>query len=334
VILAGGAGERFWPASRVRRPKPLLRVVGGRTLLEATLARARRVVDPERLWVVCGHEHAREVRAASGLPVSRVLVEPSRRDTAMAVGFSAQRLLERDPEAIQVLLPADHVIPDAAAFARALRRGVRAAAGADVLVTLGVRPTRPDTGYGYLRLGPRQPGVFSDFHAVRRFVEKPDAARARRYLARGGHLWNAGIFVWRARTILAEIERHAPALYRNLAPLRGVPSGRRKGALARAYASGVRGSIDRAVLEHSTRVWSLPVDFHWSDVGTWESLAQELGVGQDVTRVIGGEAVLHDAPGNLVWAGDRLVALTRLDRSSEVRRLVARLRDSGRQEVV
>jgi mannose-1-phosphate guanylyltransferase/mannose-6-phosphate isomerase len=349
VILAGGAGERFWPASRARRPKPFLRVVDGRTLLDATLARARRVAGPGRVWVVCGAEHARQVRLATGLPASRILVEPARRNTALAIGLAALRIARHAPDAVQVVLPADHVIPDARAFARAVRRAA-AAAEQGALVTLGVEPTRPETGYGYIRLGARPPGAAAGLHRVRRFVEKPDAARARRWLRRGGYLWNSGIFVWRAGTILEEIERCAPELHGRLAPLRGARGGR-AAALKRVYRSAPGQPIDRAVLERSDRVWCLPVDFHWSDVGTWQSLAEELGVGEDVTRVIGGEVLLDDAPGNLVWAGDRLVTLlgveglavvdagdvllvTRLERSSEVRRIVARLRDRGRSELL
>ncbi len=349
MILAGGAGERFWPASRARRPKPFLRVVDGRTLLDATLARARRVAGPGRVWVVCGAEQARQVRLATGLPAARILVEPARRNTALAIGLAALRIARHAPDAVQVVMPADHVIPDARAFAGAVLRAA-AAAEQGALVTLGVEPTRPETGYGYIRLGARPPGAAAGLHGVRRFVEKPDAARARRWLRRGGYLWNSGIFVWRARTILAEIERCAPELHGRLAPLRGARGGR-AAALERVYRSAPAQPIDRAVLERSDRVWCLPVDFHWSDVGTWQSLAEELGVGEDVTRVIGGEVLLDDAPGNLVWAGDRLVTLlgveglavvdagdvllvTRLERSSEVRRIVARLRDRGRSELL
>ncbi len=352
MILAGGAGERFWPASRGRLPKPFLPVVDGRTLLDATLSRARRVAGPGRVWVVCGAEHARQVRFATGLPPGRVLVEPERRNTAMAVGLAALRIARQARDAVQVVLPADHVSPAARACQAAVRRAAAAAAGAGALVTLGVQPTRPETGYGYIRLGARLDGAWAGLHRVRRFVEKPDAPRARRFLRRGGYLWNSGIFVWGVRAILDELERCAPDVHRSLAPLRGVAGrGRGAAALERAYRLAPSQPIDRAVLERSQRVWCLPVEFHWSDVGTWESLAEELGVGEDVTRVIGGEVLLDDAPGNLVWARDRLVALlgveglavvdagdallvTRLERSSEVRRIVARLRDRGRSELL
>ena len=152
VVLAGGAGERFWPASRTEHPKPLLRVVGGRSLLDATLLRAHRFARNDRVWVVCGKEHAAELRRASGLPASRVLVEPERRNTAMAAAWISQRIAAEDPDAVMAVLPADHHIPDARAFARDIQKAANAAHQASVLVTLGVTPTRPDTGYGYIEL--------------------------------------------------------------------------------------------------------------------------------------------------------------------------------------
>ncbi len=348
--MAGGAGERLWPQSRRRRPKPLLPVAGGATLLGATVARARRIAPRERIWLVCTADHAAALRREAGLPPGRVLVEPQGRNTAMAVGFAAARIASRHPGAVLLVLPADHVIPDARAFAAVARRAARAAAGAGALVTLGVRPTRPETGYGYIHVGApadrRHPGL----RRVRGFAEKPALARARRYLASGAWLWNAGIFAWRADAILAEIERHEPALARALAPLRK-PGRVAPATLARAYRRAPALPIDVAVLERSARVWTLPIAFHWNDLGSWASLAGELGVARGASRVVAGEAWLEDAPGNLVWGAGRPIALlgveglavidagdallvARLDRSGEVRRVVARLRAAGRRELL
>ncbi len=374
VILAGGAGERFWPASRRHYPKPFLRVVGGKTLLEATLARARRFARRDRIWIVCGSEHADAIRKESGLPSNRVLVEPERCNTAMAVAWAAIRIRAEEPDAVMAMLSADHHIPDASAFARAIRSSARAAAEAGVLVTLGVRPTRPDTGYGYIQtdapIGEGHPGL----HAVKRFVEKPDAERAERYVASGDYLWNAGVFIWSVEGLLAEIERWAPALHRALAPLLAKPKGRNAEAIAQTYAAAPSLPIDVAVLEKSDRVWTIPVDFAWSDVGTWASLADELGVGEPVSgevrkltrkvveptgraagdengnRVVAGDVLLADSRGNLVWGGDRLVALlgveglavidtddviliTQLDAGSDVRKLVAALKSRKREDL-
>lgn len=222
VVLAGGAGTRFWPLSRQSRPKPLLRVGGRETLLSETLARAARFAPRERTWLVCGREHAGPMRRAAGLPASRVLVEPRMRNTAAAVGLAALRVARSEPDALLAILPADHRIPDGAAFARAIRRAARAAAAEGVLVTLGVRPTRPETGYGYIRIGAPAGRAHAGLHRVRRFVEKPDPARARRYVRSGGYLWNAGVFVWSARGILEEIEACAPEVWRALAPWPGL----------------------------------------------------------------------------------------------------------------
>lgn len=341
--MAGGSGERFWPRSRSARPKPLLRVLGRDTLLAATLARARRFAGAERVWIVCTAANAAALRAASGLPASRVLVEPRGRDTAAAVAFAAARIARSDPHAVLAFLPADHVIPDARGFAAALSRAASAAESAGALVTLGVAPTAPETGYGYIELGARVGRAHPGLHRVRRFREKPPLAEARRFAASGRHLWNAGIFVWRADAILAEIERCAPALARAFTAWRRRPT---RASLASAYRRAPRVPIDRAVLERSDRVWTLPVRFRWNDVGNWASLAQELGVRPGRSRVVEGEAVLIDAGGNLVWPGRRTVALlgveglavidaddallvARLERAGDVREVVAQLRRRG-----
>jgi mannose-1-phosphate guanylyltransferase/mannose-6-phosphate isomerase len=356
VIMAGGAGERFWPASRVARPKPFLEVVGGRSLLDATLDRARRFAAPENVWIVCGHEHAAAMRKASGLPSSRMLVEPRRRNTAMAVAWASLRIQAEDPDAVVAVLSADHHVPDDRAFARAIRKSARAASGAGVLVTLGVVPTRPDTGYGYIQEGEPAGRGYPGLRRVRRFVEKPDAARARRYLAAGTYRWNAGVFVWSAGTLLDEIEACAPDLHRALGPLIAHPRGRNRDAVEASYRRAPSVPVDVAVMERSRRVWTLPVDFAWTDVGTWASLAQELGVGSPKrgsdalragNRVISGDVLVEDARNNLVWGGDRLVTLlgveglavidthdviliTKLESSSDVRKIVARVKRDGR----
>lgn len=354
VVLAGGAGERFWPASRVAAPKPLLRVAGGESLLAATLGRAQGIAPPGNTWLVCGREHAGAMRREARLPARRVIVEPARRNTGMAIAVAALAVEAADPGAVLAILPADHRIGDPRGFRAALRRAVRAAKAEAVLVTLGVRPTRPDTGYGYIGIGPAAKKTQSGLHRVRRFVEKPDAARARRYLDRGGFLWNAGIFVWSARAILEEIAAHAPALDAALAPLRrSLRAGRglAAAALGRSYRAAPSVPIDVAVLERSRRVRCLPVSFPWSDVGTWESLAELLGANPGRTAVVEGEVVLCDAPGNLVWGRGRAIALlgveglavvdagdallvARLDRSGDVRRVVRELRARGRHDLV
>jgi len=247
------------------------------------------------------------------------------------------------------VLPADHRIPDERAFAAAIARAARAAAGAGALVTLGVRPTRPDTGYGYLRVGAPAGRRFPGLHRVARFVEKPPLARARRFLRDGGYLWNAGIFVFAAGALLREVETCAPELWPAVAPLvAGAPPDARR--IARCYRAAPSLPIDVAVMERSRRVWTLPVAFRWSDVGTWSSLASELGVGPGQSRLVGGELLYDERGGNLVW-GERRVALlgveglgvidagdvlmiTKLERSPDVRRIVAALKARRRKDVL
>jgi len=347
VILAGGSGTRFWPLSRKAHPKPLLRAGGRASLLADAVARARRFAKPRDVWLVCGAEHARAMRREAGLAADRVLVEPSPRNTGPAIALAAARIAADDPDAVLAVLSADHRIPDAAAFAASVRRAAPAAA-TGALVTLGVEPTRAETGYGYIRLGRPAGRGFPGLHRVARFVEKPDRARAKRYLDHGGFLWNAGIFVWTARSILAEIESCAPALAEALEPVRHATARGRGLAkvLARCWSSMPSEPIDTAVLERSRKVWCLPVTWRWSDVGTWRSLADELGVGGAVSRALEGNALFFDAPGNLVRAHDRPIFLlgveglavidggdallvADLGKSGAVRDVVARLRKHG-----
>jgi mannose-1-phosphate guanylyltransferase len=352
VILAGGSGTRFWPLSRAAHPKPLLRAGGRESLLAEAVARARGFTARRDVWLVCGSAHADAMRRASGLAADRLLVEPCGRNTAAAVALAAARVAADDPDAVVTVLSADHRIPDAKAFAASVRRAAPAAARG-ALVTLGVKPTRPEPGYGYIRLGRPAGREFPGLHRVARFVEKPTRARAERYLARGGFLWNAGIFVWTARAILEEVERHAPRLARGLAPVRSALERGRgfERALGRAWPRLPSEPIDTAVLEKSRRVWCLPVDWAWSDVGTWASLAEALGVDGSNSHVLEGRALLLDAPGNLVRAHDRPVVLlgveglavidagdallvTKLTRSGAVRDVVSRLRKQGRSDLL
>ena len=327
-------------------PKPLLDPFGNKSLLDLCLKRAAAFTTRDRTWLVCAEGHAASMRRAADLPRGHVWAEPRGRDTAMAIGYAASRVAAFDPEATMAVLPADHLIPDRRAFAKAIRRAAQAASGAERLVTLGVRPTRAETGYGYLEVGPPVGRSFPGLRRVRRFVEKPNLGRARRFAASGRHLWNAGIFVWKARIVLEEIESHAPAIHKALRGIQRRPSGPgSRGARESAYRRAPRISVDHGVLERSGRVWTLPVHFEWSDVGNWAALAQSLGVKAGASRVVAGNALLEDSDANLVWAGKRLVAMfgvrdlavidtddallvASLDRCGDLKHLVGRVRRS------
>lgn len=291
VILAGGSGERFWPLSRPERPKQFLPLGGERSLLRATFERVRGVVPPERIWVVTLARHAARVRRElPEIAPARILREPEARNTAPALYYSALIVGRNDPRAALLVVPADAWAPEAAPYRRALRAALRAAERTPHLVLVGVRPTRPETGYGYIEPG----DVLGSGPArrVRRFVEKPTLARARRFLSGGRHLWNCGIFAWTAGTFIEAVERHLPELSRAFGG--AVPAGKR---LREAYGRAPRISVDYGVLERARNVAVVPAAFPWDDLGSWRAL-ERLGKG-GFTR---GSVAAWDSPGLVAWA--------------------------------
>ncbi|MEW5702509.1 MAG: sugar phosphate nucleotidyltransferase [Candidatus Zixiibacteriota bacterium] len=277
VILAGGHGERFWPLSRRRRPKQLLPILGSQSLLEATIARIRPDFPPERIWIVTGTEIAEAVRSkVTSIPAQNILVEPKGNNTCLAVGWAAVELAARDAEAAMVVLSADHAIEPDTMLRRVLREGVRLAKNDDVLITIGITPTRAETGYGYIELGANfatSDGINS--YQVEKFREKPDRSTAQDYYFDRRHLWNAGIFVWTARTILAALDQHAPTVAVPLrAYARTIGSERASTALAQLYATADCVSIDVGVLERADNVIVIKADLSWDDVGSWLALGR------------------------------------------------------------
>ena len=273
VVMAGGRGERFWPLSRRARPKQLIRLPGGRTLLEDAVARVCPLVDPSRVLVVTGVDCAGEARKQlPDLPPENIVAEPVGRDTAAAIGLAATIIERRRPDSTFVAMPADHVVARPDAFRTALQRAfARAATGA--LVTLGITPRGPETTWGYLKRGT---AVEAGVYAVDAFHEKPDRAKAESYVRDGQHYWNAGIFAWRSRRILDEIGTHLPVLGSALAGLESaIDTDRFDAALEKAYAALPKISIDYAVMEKASGVELVEADFGLSDVGTWEAFAAQ-----------------------------------------------------------
>jgi mannose-1-phosphate guanylyltransferase len=305
VVIAGGSGTRFWPLSRKHHPKQLLALASEQTLLAATFGRLTGLVEPSRHWMVVGAAHAEASRrAVPHVPSAQVLEEPIGRNTAPAVGLAAVHLAARDPEAIMVVLPADHHVADGAALARAIERASEIAADGTI-VTLGITPSRPETGYGYIEQGsPVGTGAF----AVARFVEKPDATRAEQFLARGGYYWNAGIFVMSASRFLAEQARQLPKQHAALAAI--TPGAKDYAAeLAAAYTAIDPISIDYGIMEKAERIAVVPVDCGWSDVGSIAALAGFLtpAPGNNAVR---GRALPLDSTGCVIYTNDEhLVAL-------------------------
>ena len=250
AVLAGGSGTRFWPRSRHRLPKQLLQILGARSMLQETVDRVAPLIPRARVVVVTSREQVRAVRAQlPGIRAGNVLIEPEGRNTAAAIALAALRLAHRHPDAVMAVLPADHAIPDRVAFRRDLDLALALAERTGALVTLGVRPTHPETGYGYIRPGAVIAGTRRRAAWVEAFVEKPDRARAEAFLAEGSVLWNAGIFAWRASSILDELRAHVPAV---LEPLEALARpGRAR--LAAVYRRLPSVSIDTGVLA----VWEI-----------------------------------------------------------------------------
>jgi mannose-1-phosphate guanylyltransferase len=354
VIMAGGSGTRFWPASRKARPKQLLALGadGDTPLLTATAQRVATLSPPENTLVVTRADLAEATRAAvPALPAENVLLEPQGRNTAPCVAWATATVRRRDPRAVMVVLAADAYITDEAAFVAALRTAAAAAEGG-AIVTLGIRPNRAETGYGYLHVGDAPDGVPDGVRRVRAFVEKPDAARAEAYLHGGEHLWNAGIFVFRADVMDAAVRAHLPSVAEAMREFdRAAEAGVEAEAVRLRYPALPSISVDYGVMEKVSEVMVVPVDCGWSDVGSWQA-SWELGEKDANGNVVRADAVLCDAQGNVVSApAGKVVALVGVsdlvvvdtpdallvvprDRAQDVKKAVDALTAAGRSEVL
>lgn len=277
VIMAGGSGTRFWPQSRKERPKQLLPLAGDESLIQQTAARCQPWIPPERIWVVTNAKQIGATRAQlPQIPPENFLVEPCGRNTAPCVGMAAIRLLQADPEAAMLVLPADHVIQPHAVFQAACERAASVlTAHPEGLILFGVRPTYPATGFGYIERGEPLSDRADAIYNVARFREKPDAATAAEYLASGKFYWNCGIFVWRANRILAALAEYEPELRAGLQSLAEATDW--DGAVEQIFPTLKSISVDYAVLEKARQVYVLEAPFGWDDVGSWLAVARLRG---------------------------------------------------------
>lgn len=348
TILAGGSGTRFWPVSRMAQPKQFLRLWGTESLLQMTLRRIAPLVPAARVHVVtAAHLQAQTAAQLPELLPAQLLSEPVGRNTAAAIGLAAWHIAEQDPEALMVVLPADHAIADSHAFCQSVHQAARAAQEARVLMTLGVQPTYPATGYGYIK-AEASLAVASVPSAlqVAQFTEKPNVETALRFVASASYFWNCGIFIWQVATILEELATHMPALWQGLqhymTALRAHASAEE---LRRCYEQLPNTSIDYGVLEASARVGVLPVTWAWSDVGSWQAL-RDVHEPDQHSNVAVGPHLSYDSTGLVVYSPEKLVAtlgVTDLiivhtddailvcakDRDQDVRELVRRLQERG-----
>ena len=359
VILGGGAGTRLWPSSRRARPKQLLSLGGGESLLGAAVRRARALVGVERTLIVTAADQEAAVRAAiPDLPPANVIAEPVARNTAPAVGLGAVEAARRaGPSAVIAVFPADPFIGDEPAFERLVRAAIHEAR--ETITTIGVRPTHPETGFGYLRLGAKLPRPSGDpvreeaVHDVDGFVEKPDLPTAERYLASGEYLWNSGMFFLTAGRMLEETRRHLPALAALLdAALEAKDAPAAAAIVAAGYRDAPSISIDTGIMEKASGLRVVPGAFGWNDVGSWAALPAVRPPDGRGNVVLGG-ATLIDGDGNIVVAEegapfvgvvgvrDLVVVATRdallvvpKDKAQDVRKIVEAAKQAGRTDLL
>ena len=314
IVMAGGSGTRFWPASRTGLPKQLLPLAGARTLLEDTIARLEGLVPDDRVMIVTAE---RLLAAARGQlcerPAVTLVGEPCKRDTAPCIGLAALLVSRHDPDATLAVMPSDHVIAPAAAFQAAIRQAeALVAAKPDRLVTFGVRPTYPAESFGYIQLGaplPTPPGAAAA-HAVASFREKPPASVAAEYVAAGSYLWNAGIFVWKAATILDALRERQPECLAHLEAIAAAWDGPERERVFAAEFAAIKGiSIDYAVLEHATDVAVIEAAFGWDDLGGWSAVARQRG-GDERGNTLVGRTLAFDTSGTIVHTDETHLVVT------------------------
>lgn len=359
MILAGGAGVRFWPYSRELWPKQMLDLAGEDSLLRQTIRRLEDFIPPEKMVIVTTEKLAQDMKFhldSLGPAAKKIqfIKEPVGRNTAPAIGLAAVHLRRLHPESVMVVMPSDHAIPEKEKFLKDLRLAIEGARRSG-LVTFGIKPDRPATGYGYLRRKDSTESFGKELFRVERFVEKPDFETAKKYLSEGNTFWNSGIFVWKTATILSEIERQLPSLYRTLREIehllfesdeRNAPN--KLNQLNKLYSGLDSVSIDYGVMEKCTDVWMVPAGFRWSDLGSWTAL-DDVMEKDEAGNIMRGNAVDIESQNSTILAGERIIAtiglkdmvvvdtpdatlVTSKGRDQEVREIVERLKSGGREE--
>lgn len=354
VIPAGGSGTRLWPLSRAARPKFLLPLLGARSLIQQTADRLAGLAPPDQTLIVCGPAHAPGIaRQLPGVPETNLVVEPQPRGSGPAISLAAALIARRDPDAIMGSFAADHEVGDQPAFSDAVRTAIEAARS-DWLVTIGLTPSRPETGYGYIERTDERvvATAHGDAYRSARFVEKPDLVRATAYVESGRFVWNASMFIWRVQTFLEELARLQPDIYdgvSRIAAAWGTPQQER--LTAEVWAKLPESTIDQGVMEHAERVAVVPAEMAWSDVGDWHGLGELIGQ-DDLGNSAGCDLVSAGSSGNVVWSETgRVIALVGIEdvvvvdtpdallvadrtKAQDVRHVVATLKERARTALV
>lgn len=314
VIIAGGKGSRFWPKSRVRLPKQFLKLGSDRTMLQQTVDRIRRYVDTSNIYIVTNHDYAGEIKKLlPEISPANILVEPDNKETATCIGLAAIHLIKKNPDGIMVVLPSDHYITEEEKFIRVIRTAVKLAQETEGLITMGIKPTRPETGYGYIECS-ETIGIIGGkrFCRVTKFTEKPDLQKAKEYLGQGNYLWNSGMFVWKASVFLKAMKKFLPDIYAPLWMIKGAIGTIGEEEIVKDAYQMIRGiSVDYGIMEKTSSdgeipVYVIPSEFGWDDIGSLRALERIYGR-DDVGNVARGKHFGIDTKNCIVDAQDKMI---------------------------
>jgi mannose-1-phosphate guanylyltransferase len=310
LIMAGGRGERFWPLSKKTLPKPFIPLLKKETMIQETVKRIKALIPEERIIIVLSRDHFPVAQQQlPEIPVENFVIEPFGRDTAACIGLASLYIGRKDEDASMVVLAADHLIADSEAFFRTITASLKFLASDDYIVTIGIKPTRPETGYGYIELGEKLGSVDNEsFFSVKKFVEKPGLSAASDYLKTDRYCWNSGMFIWRNSTIQNSLSVYMPELWNGLMRIdECLGSEAEEEVIKKEFSQFERISIDYGVLEKSSQVVVVPASFNWDDVGTWTALERVYGLDES-DNVVVGKHVGRDTQGCIVFSRDQLVA--------------------------
>jgi len=351
VIMAGGAGTRFWPLSREKSPKQVLSITSDISLLSETIGRISGLVPIENILIVTSRKQVDVIRPQiNGIEESNIIIEPTPRNTSPCIGLAAIHIMRRDPNGIMLVLPSDHLIKDNSAFLKKVQTGLDLVNDNDSLVTMGIKPTRAETGYGYIQFENNGSELPKGVYTVITFAEKPNKATAKRFVESGDFYWNSGIFMWSAQRILSEIEEHIPEQYEHLVLIdQGFDLDNFEDHITNHYNRIKPISIDYGIMEvTASPIFMISADFGWSDIGSWDELSRIFANG-DEDNVTRGETVIIHSADNFIYSPEKLTAIIGmenvlvvntpdatlicpLDRAQEVKAIVEKLRKDGRKE--
>ena len=313
VIMAGGRGARFWPRSRDKKPKHLLDIASDRTIIQETVDRIRPLIPARNIVIVTGRKHARELmRQLPEIPAGNILIEPEGRNTAACIGYAAVYIQNKTKDAVMAVLPSDHGIGNPALYREVIAAAAAAAQKENALVTIGLKPDQPHTGFGYMEGGPaagRTAGM--TLLRVKSFREKPGLRQARSFLEKGNFFWNSGMFVWKASVILGEIKEFMPALHAGLAAIKASLGKKNEASTIRSVYKNLSSiSIDYGIMEKSKKVLMIPAEFGWSDLGSWDTLWEISAKDENGNAVpASSQAVFEDTKNTLIYRPQKLVEL-------------------------